>query len=205
MSNVSTVKEYLDQLPEDRREALQAVRQTILKNLPKGYEEGIQYGMIGYYVPLSLYPPGYHCAKNTPLPFMGLGSQKNHMAFYCMGIYSNPEEEALFRQAWIDTGKKLDMGKSCVRFKKIEDVPLPVLGKTVKRITVKKFIHHYEAAIESTTSKKKKATKKKTAPAKKKAAAKKKTVAKTAVAKTSAKKKVAKKKAVKKKAAKKKP
>ena len=191
MAGATTVDEYLKQLPEDRREALQTVRQTILKNLPKGYEEGIQYGMIGYYVPLSLYPPGYHCAKNTPLPFMGLGSQKNHMAFY-----SNPEEEALFRQAWVDTGKKLDMGKSCVRFKKIEDVPLPVLGKTVKRITVKKFIQHYEAAIESTTSKKKKATKKKAAPAIKKSATKKK-----AVAKTSAKKKVAKKMA--KKAAKK--
>ena len=196
MAGATTVDEYLKQLPEDRREALQTVRQTILKNLPKGYEEGIQYGMIGYYVPLSLYPPGYHCAKNTPLPFMGLGSQKNHMAFYCMGIYSNPEEEALFRQAWVDTGKKLDMGKSCVRFKKIEDVPLPVLGKTVKRITVKKFIQHYEAAIESTTSKKKKATKKKAAPAINKSATKKK-----AVAKTSAKKKVAKKMA--KKAAKK--
>lgn len=209
MAGASTVAQYLKQLPQDRREALQTVRETILKNLPEGYEEGIQYGMIGYYVPLSVYPPGYHCAKDTPLPFLGLGSQKNHMAFYCMGIYSNPEEEVRFRKEWLETGLKLDMGKSCVRFKKVEDVALKVLGKTVKRITVKKFIKHYEAAIESTTSKKKKAaakkkaTKKKAAPAKKKVAAKKKAMAKKAVAKTSAKKKVVSKK-VAKKAAKKK-
>jgi len=146
---VNTVEEYLAELPPDRRDAIQAVRQVILKNLPGGYEEGIQYGMIGYYVPHSIYPAGYHCDPRQPLPFAALASQKNYMSLYLMCVYGAPEHENWFRDAWLKTGKKLNMGKSCVRFKKIDDVPLDVIGKAVKRVPVKKFIEHYEAAIKN--------------------------------------------------------
>lgn len=148
-SNATTVEEYLAELPEDRRDALQAVRATILKSLPKGYEEGMQYGMIGYFVPHSVYPAGYHCDPKQPLPFAGLASQKNHMSIYLMCIYGDQEHEAWFRGAWEKTGKKLDMGKSCVRFKKIDDVPLKVIGQAIKRVPCKKFIEHYESAIKA--------------------------------------------------------
>lgn len=146
-SKAKTVAQYLRELPADRREALGAVRATILKNLPKGYEEAMQSGAIGYFVPHSIYPPGYHCNPEQPLPFGGLASQKNHMGIYLMCIYSDPEHEAWFRAAWKKTGKKLDMGKSCVRFKKLEDVPLEVVGEAVRRVPVKKFIACYESVI----------------------------------------------------------
>jgi len=148
-SKAKTVKQYLAELPDDRREALQAVRTVILKNLPKGYKEGMQYGMIGYFVPHSVYPPGYHCDPKQPLPLAGLASQKNHMAIYLMCVYGDPEHAAWFRAAWAKTGKKLDMGKSCVRFRKIEDVPLKVIGEAIKRVPVKKFIEHYESIVKS--------------------------------------------------------
>jgi len=147
-SKAATVEQYLAELPEDRQEAIQAVRATILKSLPKGYEEGMQYGMIGYYVPHSLYPPGYHCDPKQPLPYASLASQKNHMAIYLMCVYGNAEQETWFREAWAKTGKKLDMGKSCVRFKRIEDLPLKVIGQAIKRVPVKKLIAHYESALE---------------------------------------------------------
>lgn len=147
-STAATVEQYLAELPPVRREALEAVRAVILKNLPKGYEEGMQYGMIGYFVPHSVYPPGYHCDPTQPLPFASLASQKNYMSLYLMCIYGDPEHEAWFRQAWAETGKKLDMGKSCVRFKKLEDLPLNLIGRAVKRVPAKKFIAHYESAIQ---------------------------------------------------------
>ena len=156
-SKAKTVDQYLAELPDDRREALQAVRKVIRKNLSKGYEEGMQYGMIGYYVPHSVYPPGYHCDPKQPLPFASIASQKNHMAIYLMCIYGDAEQEAWFRQAWAKTGKKLDMGKSCVRFKRIDDVPLDVIGEAIKRVPAKKFIEHYESVIK-TIGKRKKAT-----------------------------------------------
>ncbi len=146
-SKARTVDEYLAELPEDRREALRAVRAVVLKHLPKGYEEGMQYGMIGYFVPHSVYPPGYHCDPRQPLPFAGLASQKNHMSIYLMCIYGDAEHEAWVREEWATSGKKLDMGKSCVRFKKIDDVPLKVIGQAIKRVPVKKLIAHYELAI----------------------------------------------------------
>jgi hypothetical protein len=197
MSKPTTVDEYLESLPEDRKQALQTVRETILKNLAEGYEEGIQYGMIGYYVPHSVYPPGYHCDKKQPLPFAGLGSQKNHMAIYLMCTYGDPVEDARFKKAWLATGRKLDMGKSCVRFKSIDDVALDVLGETIKRIPTEKYIEVYESNIMSATSKR--AAKKNT---KKKAATKK--VAKKTATKTTPKKKTSKKVVKKKPAAKKK-
>ena len=146
-TQAATVEQYLAQLPEDRRQALEAVRQVILKNLPKGYEEGIQYGMIGYFVPHRVYPAGYHCDPKQPLPFASLASQKNHMAIYMMCIYADPEHERWFREAWAGTGKKLDMGKSCIRFKKIDDLPLEVIGQAIKRVPAKKFIEFDESSV----------------------------------------------------------
>ncbi len=162
-SKAETVEQYLAELPEDRREAIQAVREVILKNLPRGYAEGMQYGMIGYFVPHSVYPPGYHCDPKQPLPFAGLASQKNHMAIYLMCIYSNAEQEAWFREAWAKTGKKLDMGKSCVRFKKIENVAINVIGQAIKRVPVKKFIANYESVIKPASKRAKENTPSKTA------------------------------------------
>ncbi len=144
-SKATTIEEYLAELPEDRREAIKAVRAVILKNLPKGYEEIVQSGAIGYVVPHSVYPPGYHCDPSQPLPFVGLASQKNYMAIYLMCIYADPQHEARFREEWVKTGKRLDMGKSCVRFKKLEDVPLKVIGQAIKRVPVKKLITFYES------------------------------------------------------------
>ena len=142
-----TVEEYLAGLPEDRREALEAVRQVVLKNLDNDYEEGIQYGMIGYYVPHRVYPPGYHCDPKQPLPFASLASQKNYMSLYLMCIYGETDHAQWFRQAWAKTGKKLDMGKACVRFKKVDDLALEVIGEAIKRVPASKYIKHCEAAI----------------------------------------------------------
>ncbi len=146
-SKAKTVNQYLAELPADRRKVMKAVRAVVLKNLPKGYAEGMQCGMIGYFIPHSIYPPGYHCDPKQPLPFAGLASQKNHMAIYLMCVYSDPELEDWFREAWAKTGKKLDMGKSCVRFKKLDDVALEVIGQAIRKVPVKKFIAFYESAI----------------------------------------------------------
>lgn len=145
-SNVTTIDDYMAELPADRREAIEAIRAVILKNLPKGYVEGMQYGMIGYFVPHSIYPSGYHCDPKQPLPFASLASQKNHMAVYLFCLYSEQDAAERFKVDWKKTGKRVDMGKSCARFKKLEDAPLELIGKAVKRMPVKKFIEHYEAA-----------------------------------------------------------
>jgi hypothetical protein len=167
----TTVAAYLASLPEDRRKAIEAVRKVIRRNLPKGYEEGIQYGMIGYYVPHSVYPDGYHCDPRQPLPFASLASQKNHMGIYLMCIYGMPEQRAWFEKAWKATGRKLDMGKSCVRFKKLDDVALDVVGEAVRRVPVKAFVEHYESVKPAKAAKRKPAARKKAAT--KKATAKK--------------------------------
>lgn len=177
-SKATTVDQYLASLPEDRRAAISAVREVILENLDDGYEEGIQYGMIGYYVPHKVFPAGYHCDPKQPLPFASLASQKSHMAVYLMCVYGQPEQEKWFRQAWAKTGKKLDMGKSCVRFKKLEDVALDVIGETIRRVPAKAYIAHYESVIRPPEKKKAPAAAKK-APAAKKAAAKKTPAAKS--------------------------
>src|SRR5437867_9584228 len=124
LSTAKTVADYLAELPPDRREAISAVRKVILKNLPKGFEEIMQYGMIGYVVPFKLFPAGYHCDPTQPLCYAGLASQKNHMAIYLMTVYGHKETEEWFVRAYKASGKKLDMGKSCVRFKKLDDLPL---------------------------------------------------------------------------------
>lgn len=148
-SKATTVEAYLAELPPDRRDAIAAVRRVILNNLDSDYEEGMSYGMIGYYVPHSVYPPGYHCTPKLPLPFAGLASQKNHMAVYLMCVYGAGDQESWFREAWSKTGKKLDMGKSCIRFKKLEDIALDVIGEAIRRVPAKAFIEFYETAIRS--------------------------------------------------------
>ncbi len=155
-SNAKTVEGYLRGLPEDRRAAISAVRAVILANLPKGYAERMQYGMISYVVPHSIYPAGYHCKPTDPLPYAMLGSQKNHMAIYLMCVYGDAKTEQWFRKAYQASGKKLDMGKSCVRFKKIEDLPLKVIGQVVARVPVKNYIARVEEILKQTRQKRKK-------------------------------------------------
>jgi hypothetical protein len=117
-SQATTVVEYLSELPEERRRAIEAVRAIMLQNLHSHYEEGMQYGMIGYYVPHRVYPAGYHCDPRQPLPFAALGAQKNYLSLYLMCLYGGGDYLSWFQQAWAKTGKKLDMGKSCLRSRK---------------------------------------------------------------------------------------
>ena len=146
-SQAKSVDEYLAELPPDRREAIQKVREVILKNLDSGYEEGMQYGGIGYYVPHSIYPPGYHCDPKQPLPFVGIGNQKNHIGIYLFCIYGSEDETSRFRREWAKTGKKLDMGKSCIRFKKVDDLALDVIGEAIRRVPAKTMVAYYEAVL----------------------------------------------------------
>src|SRR5579862_3386704 len=145
-SPATTVAEYLALLPPDRRASIEAVRRVILDNLDQDFEEGILYGMIGYYVPHRVYPAGYHCDPRQPLGFAGLASQKNYMSLYLMCVYGSGDLMKWFQEAWKKTGKKLDMGKSCVRFKKLDDVPLDVVGEVIRRVPAKKYIEVCEAA-----------------------------------------------------------
>jgi hypothetical protein len=156
-SKAPTVQAYLNSLPEDRRAALSSVRDVILKNLDASYEEGMQYGVIGYYVPHRVYPKGYHCDPRQPLPFAALASQKNYMSLYLMSVYcgcvdgsSDNQHARWFREAWAKTGKKLDIGKACIRFKKIEDLPLDLIGEAVRRIPASMYIEFCEASLPAT-------------------------------------------------------
>ena len=148
MSTRSTEADrYLAGLPEDRRAALSAVREVVLRNLDPAIEEGVQYGFIGYFVPHSVYPHGYHRDPMEPLPFLQLASRRTHMAIHAFCAYCDEAAKAWFVESWRNTGKKLDMGASCVRFKKLEDVPLDVVGGLVKKVTAKRFIKAYEQAL----------------------------------------------------------
>jgi hypothetical protein len=136
---------YIEQLPTERQEPMRHLRKTILDNLPEGFEEQMSYGMIGYVVPHSLYPAGYHCDTKLPLPFMNIASQKNFIAFYHMGIYANPELLAWFVAEYPKHAKtKLDMGKSCIRFKKPEHIPFALLGELVTKVSAQDWIKTYE-------------------------------------------------------------
>ena len=148
-SKATTVQAYLKELPEDRRAAISAVREVILKNLDPTFEEGMNYGMIGYYVPHCAYPPGYHCDPSKPLPFAGLASQKQHMSVYLMSAYGDKGEYSKLVEGFKKAGKKLDMGACCVRFRKLEDLPLDVIGAAVKRVPAKTYIERYESVLES--------------------------------------------------------
>ena len=142
-SKATTVQEYLDELPEARREALAQVRKTIIENLPQSYEEGIQWGDIGYFVPYSIYPDGYDSKPKERLQYIGLASQKNNMIrFFCM--YTNPELRADFEEEYRASGKKLDMGGGCLRFTKVENLALDVVAKLVAQLPVDKFVASYD-------------------------------------------------------------
>lgn len=149
-----TVSDYLDSLPDDRREAVDAVRQAILANLPDGYEEGIQYGGIGYFVPHSVCPAGYHCDPKQPVPFAGLVNGKAKISLHLFCLYTDPAAMGRFVDAWKATGKRLDMGKSCVRFRKIDDVPLDLVGEVIASVPVETFLDHYESALPEKVRKK---------------------------------------------------
>ena len=181
-SKANTVKEYLAALPEDRRKAIEEVRKVIRKNIDKAFEEGMQYGMLGYYLPHSKYPAGYHCDPKQPLPFASIASQKNHIGLYLFCIYCSEGEAERFREEWLASGKKLDMGKSCVRVKRLEDIPLDVVGRAFKRVTAKKFVAAYEESLAGAATRKKVAKKK----VSKKKAAKKKVARKSATRRTKA-------------------
>lgn len=143
-----TIKGYLDSLPPERRDALKKVHAVIVKHLPKGYQEVMQYGMIGYVVPLKKYPAGYLNDKKTPLPYAGLASQKNYISVYLMNLYGDLELKKRFETEYAKTGKKLNMGKSCVRFRHLKDIPLELIGEVVARTSVSEFIEQYEKSRE---------------------------------------------------------
>ncbi len=142
----STVAQYLAALPADRRAALSAVRKAINENLPDGYEEGMQFGMIGWYVPLSVYPAGYGENPKVPLSFVALASQKSGMVLHFLCFYGHPTLSTWFASEYKKSGKKLDMGKGCVRFKSLEDLALDVVGRTVARVSAEEHMANYQAA-----------------------------------------------------------
>lgn len=149
-SKAKTVADYIDSLPSDRKKIIIEIRKTILKNLPKGFQEEMNYGnygMIGYVVPHKLYAEGYHCDPKMPLPFINVASQKSHIAVYHMGLYSSGTLLDWFQDEWKEySSKKLNMGKACIRFKKPEDVPLDLIGELVSRLTPQQWIDIYEKA-----------------------------------------------------------
>lgn len=157
-SKAATPAEYLAELPDDRRRALSKIRSVVRKHLvapSKGaIKEGIQYGMLGYFVPHKVYPHGYHCDPKQPLPVASLANQKNHMSIYLMCCYGDPAEEAWFRAAWTADGRGLDMGKACVRFRTLEDVPLGVVAELFDRFDAGSFIERYEAGLPESVKKK---------------------------------------------------
>lgn len=137
--------DYVSKIPEERQEAFKQLIHTISTNLPPGFSEGISYGMIGWDVPLSTYPDGYHCTPGSPLPFLGLASQKNFVALYHMGIYADNELHDWFIGEYPKYSKrKLDMGKSCIRFKKVEDIPFELIAELSTKMTVDRWIDLYE-------------------------------------------------------------
>jgi uncharacterized protein YdhG (YjbR/CyaY superfamily) len=142
--------EYLELIPDDRKQAMNRLRQTILDNLPEGFEETMSYGMIGYVVPHSVYPAGYHCDPKLPLPFLAIASQKNLVAFYHMGIYSEKDILDWFKDEYPKHSKlKLDMGKGCIRFKKPEQIPFGLIAELVQKMSIEKWIEIYETNIKN--------------------------------------------------------
>ena len=149
-SKATTPEAYIAEMPKDRQEAFKKLLAIIKKNLPKGFKEVMSYGMIGYVVPHTMYPAGYHCDPKQPLPFMCVASQKNFIAIYHMGIYANPELLKWFTEAHAKaSSKKLDMGKSCMRYKKPEDIPYSLIGELASKITPAEWIDIYEKKTES--------------------------------------------------------
>ncbi|MGQ0827778.1 MAG: DUF1801 domain-containing protein [Bacteroidota bacterium] len=144
ISKAKTPDEYIASLPADRKKAMSELRKVIRKNIPKGFAEIMGYGMMGYAVPHSIYPDGYHCDPKLPLPFMGIASQKNFIAVYHMGIYADKDLFKWFTTEYAKQSTKLDMGKSCIRFKKPEQIPFKLIGELASKMTVKEWIAIYE-------------------------------------------------------------
>ena len=145
-SKAQTVEDYIVELPEDRKAIMEKIRNVILENIPAGFEECIGYGMIGYVVPHTIYPAGYHCTPKLPLPFVSIASQKNNIAIYHMGIYGSPALLSWFQSEYPKhTKAKLDMGKSCIRFKKMDQIPFDLLAELMQKITVEQWINQYES------------------------------------------------------------
>jgi len=143
-----TVDEYINQIPEERKESYLKIRQVILDHLPEGFCEEMSYGMPGFVVPHSLYPDGYHCNPSEPLPFISLASQKNFIALYHMGIYGDRKLLQWFQEEYAKVCRtKLDMGKSCIRFKKNDDIPYSLIGELASKITVRQWIDIYEFSV----------------------------------------------------------
>jgi hypothetical protein len=147
-SKAKSPMEYLDTLPEDRRKAMVELRKVIAANLPKGFTEGMGYGMLGWVVPHRLYPSGYHCDPRLPLPFLSIASQKNHIAVYHMGLYADPALLEWFTAEYAKQDRgKLDMGKSCIRFKKPDRIPMKLIGELASKVTPKQWIAVYEKNV----------------------------------------------------------
>lgn len=147
-SKATTPEQYIAEMPKERQEVFKKLRASIKKNLPKGFKETMCYGMIGYVVPHSIYPAGYHCDPKQALPFMNIASQKNFIAVYSMGVYARPGLLKWFTDAHKKaSSKKLDMGKSCIRYKKPEDIPLDLIGELASKITSEEWIAVYEKNI----------------------------------------------------------
>ena len=147
-SSAKSPEEYLDSLPDDRKSVMEKLRNTIIENLPKGFQESMGYGMLGWSVPHAMYPKGYHCDPKIPLPFLSIASQKNFIAVYHMGIYSDPDLLNWFTSEYPKYVKtKLDMGKSCIRFKKPDQIPFELIGELVQKMTPADWILKYEEAL----------------------------------------------------------
>ena len=144
----TNIQDYFDQIPEERKEGFKRLFETFKNHLPKGFSEQISYGHVSFVVPFSIYPKGYHCDASQPLPFISLASQKNHIAVYHMGIYMNNEILDWFVAEFPKySKKKLDMGKSCIRFKKVEDIPFDLLGELASKISVDEYVNLYESLL----------------------------------------------------------
>lgn len=147
-SKATNPDQYIEELPVERQEVIKKLRETLQKNLPIGFQETMQYGMISYVVPHSIYPNGYHCKPSDPLPFISIASQKKHISFYHMGIYSDPVLLQWFTEEFPKHVKgKLDMGKSCIRFKNTDNIPYHLLGKLITKISVEEWISKYESVL----------------------------------------------------------
>jgi uncharacterized protein YdhG (YjbR/CyaY superfamily) len=147
-SKALSVSEYLAEIPQEGKIAFTKLRETILNNIPKGFKECMNYGMLGYVVPHEIYPSGYHCDPKLPLPFISIASQKNFIAIYHMGIYANPTLLQWFVNEYPKHSKqKLDMGKSCIRFKNLDAIPFELIGALIQKISVQEWIDYYEKQI----------------------------------------------------------
>ncbi len=146
--NLSSPSEYILAVDDARRGAFEKLREVILENIPEGFREEMSYGMIGYVVPHSLYPPGYHCDPKLPLPFVSIAAQKNALTLYHMGLYAQEELLLWFVAEYARHSKrKLDMGKSCIRFKKVDDIPYDLIAQLMQKISVADWIELYETRV----------------------------------------------------------